>query len=188
MNLNPVFCSFIAIEHNIDIDNISLESYCKHKIHSSLKFKFLNNTQSDHLQLSDSVLKPITELIQQKVNDICSTIGIANKQSIVRAWANLNNTVAINQPHSHNSVFSCVYYVKGDEYCGDLTFINPITALNYVFDKSKIKEQTAFTASEMSIPPTKGSLVIFPSWLTHYVRPNFSNNERISLAFETDYI
>ena len=33
--------------------------------------------------------------------------------------------------------------------------------------------------------PEKGKLVLFPSWLEHYVEPNLTNENRISLSFDT---
>ena len=33
--------------------------------------------------------------------------------------------------------------------------------------------------------PEKGKLVLFPSWLEHYVEPNLTNEDRISMSFDT---
>ena len=35
--------------------------------------------------------------------------------------------------------------------------------------------------------PKSGKLVIFPSWLCHYVYPNKSKTQRISIAFNTQF-
>jgi uncharacterized protein (TIGR02466 family) len=184
MNLHPVFPSFIAIEPNMVFDNTLLETYCKEQISKSNK-----QNQSDHLNLSAEPLQGLIISITELSNRIAKTIGLKPTQSVVRAWANIDNNTAIGQPHSHTkSVFSCVYYVKGSKESGELTFMTPINCLDYVIDRDYINDRTDFNTTEISIPPIPGSLVIFPSWLTHYVKPNQSNHERISIAFETNFI
>jgi uncharacterized protein (TIGR02466 family) len=49
-----------------------------------------------------------------------------------------------------------------------------------------IKEQNSFTQSVVSVQPKTGSLIIFPSWLMHYVVPNENKDDRISLAFNAE--
>lgn len=185
MILQPIFCSFVAQETISEVDNTTLETWCKEQIYNSDKFKIKNITQSGHLDLNDLTLKPLIDVVQKRVDNISTTIGLS-KQEIVRSWTNLNNSTALDQPHSHaKSALSCVYYVKGGESCGNLVVQTPITALNYVFDKEYITEHSAFTSSEMEIYPKPGMLIIFPSWLMHYVKQNLSSSERISIAFET---
>jgi uncharacterized protein (TIGR02466 family) len=178
MEINPIFCSFIVTE-NLHLNNYLLEQYGKERINTT--------GQSDHLNLLDVEIEPLINIINSKINIISSVIGFnpLHKQAVVRAWVNVDSNIAITQPHSHpRSVFSCVYYVKGN--CGDLIFSTPITALDYVIDKKYVQERTAFNSAELSIKPSPGILIIFPSWLTHYVKP--SKEERISIAFETDFI
>ena len=182
MNLHPIFPSFLAIEADLPFDNNELEIYCKEHISKSNK-----NNQSNHLLLTDAPLKGLIEKITYLSNEIAKEIGLKPSQSVVRAWANINNNTAISQPHSHTkSVFSCVYYVKGSEDSGQLTFMTPINCLDYVIDSDYVKCRTDFNTTEISIPPMVGSLVIFPSWLKHYVKTN-TGDERISIAFETNY-
>jgi len=183
MNLHPVFPSFIAIEPNMVFDHTALELYCKEQISKSNK-----QNQSDHLNLSAEPLQELIKSITELSNNIAKEIGLKPTQSVVRAWANIDNNFAIGQPHSHTkSVFSCVYYVKGSKDSGELTFITPINCLDYVIDRDYINDRTDFNTSEISIPPLPGSLIIFPSWLQHYVKHN-KGSERISIAFETNYI
>ena len=37
------------------------------------------------------------------------------------------------------------------------------------------------------IEPKEGRLVIFPSWMSHQVTPNFTNEDRISYSFNITY-
>jgi hypothetical protein len=187
MIIHPIFPSFLAIEDKLDFDHDLLEKYCKEKIYSGEKYLNGNHKQSDNLNLSDPELQSLISHILISVNNIGKEIGLKDGQIIKKAWANINDNVAIMQPHSHtNSVFSCVYYVKGFKESGNLTFRTPITCIDYVFDGKYVEQETDFTTTEIMIPPVPGSLVIFPSWLQHYVR-NSSSGERISMAFETGY-
>jgi len=43
----------------------------------------------------------------------------------------------------------------------------------------------AFTGHAMVIPPVTGDLLIFPSWLLHRVNMSQSDDERISIAFNS---
>jgi len=178
MIINPIFCSFIVAE-NLHLNNDLLEQYGKKQINTT--------GQSGHLNLLDAEIEPLINIINDKINIVSSAIGFntLHKQAVVRAWVNVDSNIAISQPHSHpRSVFSCVYYVKGN--CGDLIFSTPITALDYVVDSKYVQERTEFNSGEISITPSPGRLIIFPSWLVHYVKP--SKTQRISIAFETNFI
>ena len=43
----------------------------------------------------------------------------------------------------------------------------------------------AFTGHAMVIPPVTGDLLIFPSWLLHRVNMSQSDEDRISIAFNS---
>jgi hypothetical protein len=49
----------------------------------------------------------------------------------------------------------------------------------------KIKEFNPFNSIEWSVNVKDNTLLLFPSQLYHGVAPNFSNNNRISIAFNT---
>ena len=49
-----------------------------------------------------------------------------------------------------------------------------------------IDDYNKFTSTDMSVTPSPGKLVIFPSWLVHYVQNNLDNSDRISIAFNVN--
>ena len=151
MNIHPIFCSFIAVEPYIKVNNDFLEDYCKKKIYSSSNYS-KGNLQSDLLNLEDAEIQPLLLKVNTLINDVAKTVGLKENLQIVRAWANLNHNEAIVQPHAHTkSVLSCVYYVKGDRTSGDITFMTPINALDYVMGKEHILEHTDFNLSLIHI-------------------------------------
>ena len=89
-----------------------------------------------------------------------------------------------NSPHFHPNYFlSCVYYPKVEKNCGDLYFMNPTPGVKYALPFPLLNRQSIYNDVEYSITPETGKLVIFPSWLTHWVTPNHSDSDRISIAF-----
>jgi len=99
-------------------------------------------------------------------------------------WININNYKDFNSAHTHlQSAFSGVVYFKTPDKCGDLIFKNPFTWLNFVIDVNKIKNQNKYSADQYFVKPKPKLLIIFPSWLEHYVTPNLSHEDRISLSF-----
>ena len=86
-----------------------------------------------------------------------------------------------------NACFSGTYYLKGVESGaeGNIVFKNPVN-IDYHMPSTKTVEQfTNITSGSYSEQPEKGKLVLFPSWLEHYVEPNLTNENRISLSFDT---
>ena len=99
-------------------------------------------------------------------------------------WINVNSKNDFNVPHVHpNSLVSAVYYVKVPNNSGKLVFDNPISQHNFIISSDAIQNFNTLNSSIWSIQPNEGELVMFPSWLKHWVEPNRSEDERISLAF-----
>lgn len=87
--------------------------------------------------------------------------------------------------HTHpNSLFSAVMYLQTPEN-SPLNFFR-VSDLNrdfrFVFEYNN---ENKYNRNVYSIDVKEGDIVIFPSWLIHYVDINKSNKERIVLAFNT---
>ena len=92
------------------------------------------------------------------------------------AWANVVRDGGYNKVHNHpGAVWSAVYYVaSGDPYKeppgnGNFEFMDP-------------RPGNIYSGKEI-IPPEPGTLMMFPSWLYHYVNPYHGDGERISIAW-----
>jgi len=100
------------------------------------------------------------------------------------SWAIINKKDDYNMAHSHaNSDWSCVYYVnsgnhyknpknKAEKYSGNLVFTDPRGSLilnsRTIPDKDALYEKL-FGSNYMSLTPTTGLLVFFPSWLISFL-------------------
>jgi uncharacterized protein (TIGR02466 family) len=182
MNLQPIFTNFIAIDF-LSFESIpNLENFCYDKI----KIEESDPGQSDlSLFELESFLRPLTLQIQQKILELKNYFEFKEDVDlkIVRAWLNLNQNHNITSPHLHkNSLISGVLYIKAQD-SGELVLLNPIVPHQYVIDPDKVKKFNSFNSAVFRVKPETGKLIIFPSWLMHYVESNPSNHDRISLAF-----
>jgi len=83
-------------------------------------------------------------------------------------WYNINGKGHWNTPHIHTTHFALVWYLTDSN--GLLQLMNPFP-----------QRHNSLTES-MSVNGKKGSIVIFPSDLIHYVKPNPKDEDRISIS------
>ncbi len=103
---------------------------------------------------------------------------------LLSAWANVNRDRNFNRPHVHpNSHWSGVYYVdigKPDPNIspnGVIEFVDPRNV-------AAAAEVPGFTFGDpFFFDPEPGMMLLFPSWLYHWVMPFHGTGERISIAF-----
>tara|TARA_Y100001951_G_C11194199_1_gene213309 strand:- start:50 stop:706 length:657 start_codon:yes stop_codon:yes gene_type:complete len=104
---------------------------------------------------------------------------------ITQSWLNKNKPQEQHLLHFHqNSYLSAVLYIKCLPNDG-INFVNRSFGLynNIEFPKKKV---TKWNSSGFKQNVTEGDLIIFPSWIMHFVNVNETENkERISLAFNT---
>lgn len=85
-------------------------------------------------------------------------------------WGNINGKGDFNIVHNHTEtdldVISGVFYLKCDNNSGPIGFYHP-NFFNYHFKHD----------------PSEKDLILFPGYMPHYVFPNNSDDDRISIAF-----
>jgi len=98
--------------------------------------------------------------------------------------ANLARDRAYNGIHNHpDCTWSGAYYVSLGERIGDdplngiIEFLDPRMGVNWV----QLPGQPF--GSQLQINPEAGTMVVFPSWMHHWVHPFHGTGERISIAF-----
>lgn len=183
---NHIFVNFVAYEYLSNIDNTSVENYCKQCFKSNESHQ---DDKSTYLDAQALEIKKLVQEIHEKASDIKNSVGLREdcQLDIDRVWCNINNNKNIDLPHSHpTALFSAVYYVKAEPNSGDIVFLTPNSAhQNGEIGRGIIVNSfNEFTSATWSIGPETGKLLIFPSWLTHYVQQNKSEEERISIAFD----
>lgn len=103
------------------------------------------------------------------------------------AWMNTNPPGGFNAPHTHPGAhWSGVYYVAQPDVetgsSGKIEFLNPRTDL----PNWRLLQAPAFNAKK-AIRPMPGEMILFPSYLVHWVYPNETLQERVSIAFNATF-
>ena len=93
-----------------------------------------------------------------------------------------------NHPMASWSGVYCVDHGAPDESIpnnGSLTFPHPLTAANAYLDAANSSLRWPFSLCNFAMNLVPGQLVLFPSWLGHYVAPFHGASPRITVAFNT---
>lgn len=102
---------------------------------------------------------------------------------ITNSWKNLTRPGEQHMIHNHsNSILSGCLYIRSSYIQPTISFTRGSCPYLLAFES---EEFTPFNALEWTIPVEDNNIIIFPSTLNHYVKPNTSNKDRVSLAFNT---
>ena len=104
---------------------------------------------------------------------------------MINSWCNIHNQGHVAQPHHHqNSMFSGVYYLQSTENTGAIKFNqSPFKSWNNIMIKLEIDEANEFNNDECIVNPMPGTVVLFPSCVSHETDVNNTTHQRYSLAF-----
>ena len=100
----------------------------------------------------------------------------------VSAWGNISRRGNYHRMHNHpNSAWSGCYYVTG---IGATPSMGGVLEL---YDPRPFTEMVEVPGSpygqRVQVRPVPGLMVLFPSWLYHFVHPCDTDTERVSIAF-----
>lgn len=121
--------------------------------------------------------------IEECILDYVNTSGL-QPISITGSWYSKMESGCRLHAHRHEgSVISGVLYVDVDEDSSPLIFKSPL--MPYKMNDLYEKFDNSYASSGLSLKPTKGSLVLFPSWLEHETPPE--RGKRCIISFNTFY-
>jgi len=126
--------------------------------------------------LESTEFKQVAQVLQLAADVFLQVIGqpedaIKNRSKEIGAWATVHHHCQAHLAHTHpDNMLSAVYYVRMPSVAGKLVLEDP-RGPRPPFD------------NRMYIRPNEGDIILFPSWLTHYVSPTAGSEERISIAF-----
>jgi uncharacterized protein (TIGR02466 family) len=135
--------------------------------------------------LADAALEELEEIVIGAGNAFLEqTLGLPPRRlEIERAWINIFKPGAQEAQHTHDgSLLSCSYYVEAPENCGCIVLPDPIGERRSYREFTKTSGKNLLTRREIAIEPQPGRLVMFESWVPHFVQCNKSDNVRISIA------
>ena len=127
---------------------------------------------------------PLTKELFKMQEEIFKKEFLTQKPVLGNMWANINYPGNANRPHLHpNSLFSGVYWIKAPEKSGNLMLYEPRPGVHTTMPNRKEGKLPSELWREIHYQPKAGVAIMFPSWLWHEVKPNESNDIRISVSF-----
>ena len=127
---------------------------------------------------------PLTKELFNMQDEIYQKEHLSLKPVLGNMWANINYPGNFNRPHLHpNSLFSGVYFIKTPQKSGNLMVYDPRPGIQMSMPSRKKEQLQPELWREVHYEPKAGRCIMFPSWLWHEVKPNKSNDTRISVSF-----
>jgi uncharacterized protein (TIGR02466 family) len=141
----------------------------------------------------DLLRKHLLEAVEHIARSAMNLANGANGRPIelgpptIRAWANVSRRGDYHRLHNHpRSCWSGVYYVS----VGTSAPSRPLSGLLELTDPRPFTEMVSMPGDpfgqKLAIPPAEGTIILFPSWMYHFVNPYEGDGERISIAFNAN--
>ena len=143
------------------------------------KIKLLVEEDKKHLEVPDFERK-----VMMHMGIICENLGIDlsayDHVEVTETWGNVLKEGEDHPIHTHsNHVFSGILYLTDGN---PTTFMDPRPAAD-CFSLNYLKDVQCFYGARFVSPAVPNTLVIFPSWMGHFVTPNRTKQDRKSISF-----
>lgn len=143
------------------------------------------HSRTDFLHHTGPAVAALTTWITGTVNQmVAATAGHGSFKGTISlsAWATICRAGSYHAPHSHpDSAWSGVYYVDAGtvdrSLSGVLEFLDPRAGVEAVTAPGDPYGEP------VRVRPESGLIVIFPSWLYHWVHPYAGHMPRIAVSF-----
>ncbi len=102
-------------------------------------------------------------------------------------WANVNRRGDFNAMHTHpDAILSgCIYLKVDSAEQGAIQFLDARegSPTSHWRCYTRLNDSTPLTEQAVTVAPREGDILFFPGWLRHWVTPNMTDQERVSVAF-----
>ncbi len=146
------------------------------------------HSETDLMKWDGAAIGTLKERIGVALTDYLAQMGGGQTftgKAQITAWANISRRGGFHRLHTHHSsmVSGIVYLDTGTpdpddtDFNGTLSFMDPRLAVEMIpLPGSPFGEK-------LKIEPSPGLMLLFPSWLQHFVDPFRGEGARISIAF-----
>lgn len=145
------------------------------------------HSRADFLHRSDVNVAALSSWITWALRRmICATTGRDNfvGTASISAWATICRAGAYHAPHSHpDSAWSGVYYVDAGTANQDQPFSGALEFLDPRAGAEAVSAPGDLYGEPFRVRAQSGLLVMFPSWLYHWVHPYAGETPRIAISF-----
>tara|TARA_B100001059_G_scaffold236702_1_gene289210 strand:+ start:12827 stop:13558 length:732 start_codon:yes stop_codon:yes gene_type:complete len=130
----------------------------------------------------------------QCTKHIAPDFDISNKVLKGEGWVNVNEKGDFNVPHDHPGyTWSGVYYLACSlpevrdvhHRHGCIEFLDPRTSVSAF--SPELAQKTEYFSPKKTLYPKPGMILVFPSYLRHWVYPSADENDRITFAYNFKY-
>ena len=129
---------------------------------------------------------PLYQVFQRCVNEYSQKLGMRSNR-IVSSWVNiLHAGGSVDSHRHHDSIVSGAYYPYVSPNSAPLVFVSPLDGYRMMDSQPRVDGRNPYAENAHRVLAETGKLVLFPSWLQHYVPPNASEL-RITLSFNTQF-
>ena len=178
----PVLICPCPFEYGVELEWIKQQD-TRRKNQNSETGQHFNRQSEDTFILDKPELSRVRQFIELKVKEfVVNIMGSDSEMVITQSWLNKSGKGESHHEHKHpNSMISGVWYPQIHEKLPPIRF-----TIGEQRDVSlSIKTFNHFNSAIFLLPMKKGELILFPSNLQHSVPANQSDEERISLSFNT---
>jgi len=139
--------------------------------------------QTTHDLHEREAFAPLLPFVQAAVEAALDALAVRDRTWLITGcWANINPPGGFHPPHVHpNNLISGVYYLRTPVEADAISFHDPRPQAHLL--QPVATHAVPETQAEIQIETKPGRLLLFPAWLRHSVRPNYSAEERVSISF-----
>ena len=179
MKHDKLFSTHVYLFDNV-IDNNSLLQIRKDIISSYNQTT--KNWQSKANLHKNSLYDNLTKTIVQYTKNVFDSLYFEYSGfNITDMWSNVLKPGETHRPHTHsNNILSGVFYVEAEQTSG-IIFTDPRPQAGVI--QPDVTKQFVDNANVIKYDSLTNRMILFPSWLQHYVPTNETKSNRISIAF-----
>jgi len=127
-------------------------------------------------------LAELVSIISDASRAALSLLQVECTLKITGLWGNISRGQSALHEHTHpNNYLSGVFYARMPEGAGAIAFKDPRPQTR-VFRPRTLRDNP-LNSLEFECAATTGTLLLFPAWLEHGVRPSRTEDERITIAW-----
>ncbi|MGH8216612.1 MAG: TIGR02466 family protein, partial [Rhodanobacteraceae bacterium] len=134
----------------------------------------------DMAVLEQPVFAPLRDAVRAGCASALREMGISSTRFALQSWVNLHDRGGFNFLHVHEGcLLSGSFYLQVPPGSGPFVFRDPRPGVVHGYVKGAVPNGY----SDIRLAPEAGLLVLFPSWMEHFVEPHASDEPRIAIAF-----
>ncbi|MBM3586028.1 MAG: hypothetical protein FJX36_17010 [Alphaproteobacteria bacterium] len=144
--------------------------------------------QTDQTLHRYAALAPLVAVLEGATRRALADLDVHERHfAITGCWANFGEPGSAHMPHHHvNNYLSGVYYLSAPEGGDSITFHDPRPQRDII--EPVYDSENDFNRRQQDVKVATGNVVMFPTWITHSVKPSRAQGLRVSIAFNINFV